>query len=97
MAKTPRYGTSRDANEPEIVEALRAVGASVLLIDDIDLIVGFRGVNYLLEVKTATGKLNKKQEKFFRGWVGQVNIVRTVDQALALIGAVSAQFIVMDR
>ena len=88
MAKTPRYGTPRDANEPEIVEALRAVGASVLLIDDIDLIVGFRGVNYLLEVKTAKGKLNKKQEKFFRGWVGQVNIVRTAIQALGLIGAI---------
>ena len=88
MAKTPRYGTPRDANEPEIVKALRAVGASVLLIDDIDLIVGFRGVNYLLEVKTAKGRLNKKQEKFFRGWVGQVNIVRTVEQALGLIGAI---------
>ena len=88
MAKTPRYGTPRDANEPEIVDALRAVGASVLLIDDIDLVVGFRGVNYLLEVKTATGKLNKKQEKFFRGWLGQVNIVRTVEQALGLIGAI---------
>ena len=88
MTKVIRYDAKRDENEQEIVDALRAVGASVLLIDDIDLIVGFRGVNYLLEVKTATGKLNKKQEKFFRGWVGQVNIVRTVDQALGLIGAI---------
>ena len=88
MTKVLRYAAKRDENEQEIVDALRAVGASVLLIDDIDLIVGFRGVNYLLEVKTPKGRLNKKQEKFFRGWVGQVNIVRTADQALALIGAI---------
>ena len=88
MTKVLRYDAQRDANEKEIVEALRAVGASVLLIDDVDLIVGFRGVNYLLEVKMPKGRLNKKQEKFFRGWVGQVNIVRTVDQALGLIEAI---------
>jgi len=87
MAKVMKWDAKRDENEPEIVEALRGIGASVLLIDDIDLIVGFRGVNYLMEVKTAKGKLNKKQQKFFRGWQGQVNIVRSVDDALRLIGA----------
>ena len=89
MTKVLRYDAQRDANEKEIVEALRAVGAKVLHLDDVDLLVGFRGVNYLLEIKTAKGRLNKKQEKFFRGWVGQVNIVRTVDQALGLIGAIN--------
>ena len=88
MTKVLRYDARRDENEPEIVEALESVGAKVLRLDDVDLLVGFRGVNYLLEVKTAKGRLNKKQEKFFRGWVGQVNIVRTVDQALGLIGAI---------
>ena len=88
MTKVLRYDARRDENEPEIVEALEAVGAKVLRLDDIDLLVGFRGVNYLLEVKMPKGRLNKKQEKFFRGWVGQVNIVRTVNQALRLIGAI---------
>ena len=82
------YNPKRDANEPEIVEALQAVGASVLRADDVDLIVGYRGVNYLMEIKTPEGKLNKKQQKFFRSWKGQVNIIRTVDQALMLIGAI---------
>ena len=88
MTKVLRYNAKRDENEPEIVEALEAVGASVLRLDDVDLLVGFRGINYLLEVKTPKGKLNKKQQKFFRSWVGQVNIVRTVDDALYRIGAI---------
>ena len=88
MAKVPRYDAKRDANEPEIVEALEAVGASVVRLDDVDLVVGFRGVNYLMEIKTDKGKLNKKQAKFFRSWNGQVNIVRTRIQALRLIGAI---------
>ena len=88
MVKVPRYDAKRDKNEPEIVEALQAVGASVLRADDVDLIVGYRGVNYLMEVKTADGQLNKKQQKFFRSWKGQVNIIRTRIQALKLIGAI---------
>ena len=88
MTKVPRYDARRDANEPEIVEALEAVGASVLRADDVDLVVGFRNTNYLMEIKTPQGRLNKKQQKFFRSWHGQVNIIGTVDQALALIGAI---------
>ena len=82
------YNPKRDANEPEIVEALEAVGASVLRADDVDLVVGFRNTNYLMEIKTPQGRLNKKQQKFFRAWHGQVNIIRTPEQALVLIGAI---------
>ena len=66
MVKVLRYDAKRDANEPEIVEALEAVGAKVLRLDDVDLLVGYRDRLYLLEVKTPTGRLNKKQQKFFR-------------------------------
>ena len=88
MTKVPRYDARRDANEPEIVEALEAVGAKVLRLDDVDLLVAFRGNMYLLEVKTPQGRLNKKQAAFFREWAGYVWIVRTPEQALALIGAI---------
>ena len=89
MTKVLRYDAQRDANEKEIVEALRAVGAKVLHLDDVDLLVGFRDRLYMMEVKTATGKLKKgKQQAFFREWAGYVWIVRTVDQALGLIGAI---------
>lgn len=49
----------RDANEAEIVKALRAVGASVTQLDDRgvpDLLVGLGGRTWLLEVKLPLGK-----------------------------------------
>ena len=77
-----------DANHAEIVDALRKVGASVDERSPVDLLVGFRGQNFLLEVKTKTGKLGQKQMKFFMTWQGQARVVLTVDEALQAIGAV---------
>jgi hypothetical protein len=48
----------RDTNEPEIVDALVAAGASVTRIDGDgvpDLLVGFKGRSFLLEVKLPLG------------------------------------------
>ncbi len=53
-----RYAKARDANEGAIVDALRAVGASVTRLSDAgvtDLLVGFRRETYLLEVKLPLG------------------------------------------
>ena len=62
-----RYDAARDKNEPEIVHALRQVGAYVALINGTgvpDLLVGYKGETFLLEVKlplleahTPTGKV----------------------------------------
>ena len=44
-----------DANQPEIVEQLRRMGAVVLLTHQIknafDILVGFRGKTYMMEIK----------------------------------------------
>lgn len=49
------YGKRRDANEPDIIAALVAVGAVVQQIDgahgEPDLLVGYRGGTFLIEVK----------------------------------------------
>ena len=85
-----RRAARRDTNEPEIIEALRAVGATVQSLDERgvpDLVVGFRQSTYLLEVKTAKGKLTKDQVVWHAAWKGQVAVVRTVEEALAVIGA----------
>jgi hypothetical protein len=95
-----RRAAKRDANEADIVTALRAVGATVLQIDDTDapdLLVGFRGVNYLLEVKRPAGKrggisadgqrLSDGQEQWHARWRGfRPAVVTTPEQALAAIG-----------
>jgi hypothetical protein len=86
-----RHGNP-DANQGDIVQALRKVGAVVVLLtvlgDGIpDLLVGFRGETFLLEVKTAKGRLEEAQEVFIATWRGRpVRVVRTVDEAFAAIG-----------
>ncbi|MBV8760125.1 MAG: hypothetical protein JO257_22730 [Deltaproteobacteria bacterium] len=52
------YARMRDGNEPGIVDALRSVGATVCRLNESgipDLLVGFRGGMYLLEVKRPLG------------------------------------------
>ncbi len=87
-----RRAAKVDKNQGEIVAALRAVGATVSSLHQIgdgipDLLVGFRCVNYLLEVKTSAGTLTKDQVKWHDKWRGQKAVVRTPHEALLLIGA----------
>jgi len=44
------------------------------------------GCNLLCEIKSETGKLNEAQQRFHRGWRGQVAVARTVEDALRLAG-----------
>lgn len=72
-----RHAKRRDANEPEIIQLFQTLGASVYRVDQpTDLIVGYKGRNALVEVKTAKGKLKPKQAIFFDDWKGQKAIVR---------------------
>ena len=91
-----RWDRQRDANEPSICAGLRAVGAQPYQLDrPTDLLVGYRGKNYLLEVKLPEGpkggkshsKPNPSQDRFLRTWPGQVDVVRTLEEALHAIGA----------
>jgi hypothetical protein len=75
-----------DANAKAIREGLEAVGATVDPRCPLDYLVGFRGRTYVLEVKTAKGKLREKQTKFLATWKGQAAVVRTLDDALTVIG-----------
>ena len=83
------FAKRRDANELPIVRALEAVGASVTrlnVLDAPDLLVGFRGVTYLLEVKTLKGKVTDGQFAWHADWKGgRVSVVRTVEEALDAI------------
>jgi hypothetical protein len=78
----------RDANEPEIIAAFQAAGASVVKIHEYaDLLIGYQGVTLLVEVKTLTGKFKPRQLDFQRDWRGQYWVVRSVEAALELIEA----------
>jgi hypothetical protein len=85
-----------DSNHNEIVRALRDIGASVQRMATLgkgapDLLVGFRGLNFCLEVKDgakprSAQALTPDEERWEESWVGQYKVVRSVDEALAAIG-----------
>jgi len=89
----PRWAAKVDNNQAEIVEALRAVGASVVVLSRVgqgvaDLACGYRGFTYFLEVKSDGGELTPAERRFMEQWRGQYAIVRSVDEALRVIGAI---------
>ena len=90
--------TKRDGNHGEIVDALRKAGATVLDLAAVgggapDLLVGYRGMNYLIEIKDpsqpkASIKLRENQVGFHEDWKGlKPAVAMTADAALIVIGA----------
>ena len=88
---TPRWDAKTDANQAEIVQALRDAYCSVLPMHRLgqgapDLAVGRGGKVYFLEVKTDNGKLTSDEQEFMDEWRGHYAIVRTPEEALKAIG-----------
>jgi hypothetical protein len=88
-----RHDAKRDANESPIVKGLKQIGCSVhRLHAPLDLLVGFQGRTFLIEVKAERGpkgggggKLTPDQVKFLASWRGQHAIVRTLDEAFDVV------------
>lgn len=89
-----------DANHGEIVKALRGVGASVQSLADLgkgapDLLVGFRGRNWLFEVKDGSlppsrQKLTLDEKKWRNSWRGHYAVATSPDEALReILGALN--------
>lgn len=83
-----KYETHRpDANAAAIIQAWRQAGASVEVIGrPVDCVVGRQGRNYLVEIKGPQGRLRPSQQTFVARWRGQVAVVRSVQEAIALLG-----------
>ena len=84
-----RYAARVDANQDQIVVALRAAGAYVWIIGlPVDLLVGYKGHTFLVEIKTdAKKRLTSLQEDFFESWGGgTLARVDSPDAALRMIG-----------
>lgn len=76
-----------DKNQTEIVKVLKQLGCSVVSLADKghgvpDLLVGFRGRNYLVEVKSEKGKLTPDQETFFQTWKGQTMVFKSSEEVI---------------
>jgi len=92
-----RRAAKVDANQAEIAHALRNAGASVHLMHAVgdgfpDLAVGYRGSNYLLEIKvegavpSAYGTMTKPQVKWHTEWRGHAEIVHNAEEAFEACG-----------
>jgi hypothetical protein len=82
-----RQAARTDANQQEIVDALRKAGGSVYLTHRIgqgypDITVGYQGRNLLMEIKTATGTLTPQEREFHDNWRGEVRVIRTAEEAI---------------
>jgi hypothetical protein len=84
-----------DSNQKEIVACMRNMGATVAITSMVgkgfpDLVVGFRGKNYLVEVKDGSKSASRKslttcEFMFHDTWKGQVAVVESVDDAIVLL------------
>ena len=82
-----------DHNQAKIVSALRDAGATVRILSTVgggvpDLLVGWQGSNYLLEVKNLDGRgdrMTKAELKFWEAWTGQAAVVHNAQEALAAL------------
>lgn len=85
-----RRAAKVDVNQSQIVAAFRALGCSVKPAHAVgegfpDLVVGYRGNDYLVEVKTPSGKLTPQQEQFRSDWQGSYHVARTTDDVINLV------------
>ena len=67
-----RYAARVDANQQQIVSALRGAGCYVYVIGlPVDLLVGYKNHTFLVEIKDGPSKrLTKLQQDFFENWTG---------------------------
>lgn len=95
-----RWAAAVDANQAEIVDALRKCGATVVPLHAVgkgcpDLLVGYRGANLLIECKDgrkppSKRTLTEQQVDFHRDWRGQVAVVSSVTEAIAVLTGAAA-------
>jgi Holliday junction resolvase len=94
-----RRAAKIDANQTQVVEALRAAGATVQSLAAVgqgvpDLLVGFQGQTVLLEVKDgrkppSERRLTDDQLKWHGAWRGgPLAVVDGVDAALRVLGMI---------
>ena len=96
-----RRAAKVDVNQPDIVKAVRSCGASVQALHTIgkgcpDILLGYRGINLVWELKDGLAVPSKQvltpdEIDWHAGWSGDVRIVRSVAEALALLQHVPHQ------
>lgn len=84
-----------DENQPSLVAELRKIGATVWITSAVgqgapDLVIGWCGRNWLFEVKDPSKipskrKLTPDEANWHENWLGQVDVIETAEQAIAIM------------
>lgn len=81
-----------DQSQKDIIAALEQMGATVEVIRSLkagcpDLLVGYWGINFLVECKTPkTGRLSDAQKEWATRWRGDPpKVLKTVDDTIAFV------------
>lgn len=90
-----RYNSKVDKNQAEIVKTFRSMGATVLhthtLKNCFDILVGYKGINYIVEVKDGSlppskRRLTEGEQKFKDTWRGgKYYIIESVEDAIEML------------
>ena len=96
-----RKRARKDDNQTIIVSAFRQFGASVFETHQVgggfpDIVVGFRGKNYLIEIKDgekceSRRPLTPAEIEFHAAWRGRVEIIKSVEEVTAFMRRVSCE------
>lgn len=81
----PKYSAKRDENEAELIQVYKQMGCSVHQLNEKgipDLLIGYRGLTDLAEVKIKSGVLTPEQQVFKTEFNGTYRIVRTVQDVI---------------
>lgn len=92
MGRAPKYAKRADGNQRDVIAALEKIGCSVYIVGrPVDLLVGFRHFNFLIECKTTETRYGREdrgtdvQNDFIKSWKGQVRKVWTPEEAVELV------------
>ena len=94
MGNQPRRARRIDANQQAIVKELRSIPGVSVMTDVNDILVGHKGVNYLIELKTPdkrrkdgkwkAGAIKPSQRILVRDWNGHYLICSSIEEILEL-------------
>lgn len=85
-----------DSNQSRVVKSLRGIpGVTVAITSDLgkgfpDFIVGYKGFNYMIELKDGSKtpskrKLTEDEVEFHNRWKGQISVCNSFDEVFKLI------------
>lgn len=90
-----KYAKRADGNQPQIIEAMRSIGAVVQPLHTVgggvpDLLVAFRNRTLVMEIKDPTKpkadrQLTPAQQKWHAMWTGEKHVVETAEQAIEIL------------